>query len=198
MLSMRRAIAIALGVAAAPSGIGLGLWMAQLTSGPRCVALGLGTQAFCIPVPLLAPSLCVLCGAAAAAALLVLSIVLHRPASLAPAFDLAAAGAGIAIGLWASLIVTFVRCGPLQGVCGSFGIQSFTAWESALIGAAAAAAIVALGCAASSELRQVNLDTARRLRRWLFKDLSQTTTADRTEATRGRRTTSIFKPTHLT
>jgi hypothetical protein len=178
---MRRNLAIALGVAAVPVGTGLGLLMAQLTSAPPCPVLGLGTAELCAAQPMFAPSFCVLCGGAAAAALLLLSIAMHRPASLVAAFDLAAAGAGILIGLWASLIVSHPPCGPVQ-LCDGFGWQRFTSWESAVIGAAVAAAIVALGCAGSSEVRRVNLDVARRLRGWLFTDLSHRTQGDGTEA----------------
>jgi hypothetical protein len=185
MCPMRRILAIAFGVVSVPVGIGVGLWMAQLTSRPPCVAIGLGTQALCIPQRLVAPSVCVLCGGAAAAVLLLTSIVVHRHASLAPAFDLAAAVAGIVIGLWAWTSVTYVQCGPRQQICGPFALERFTSWESALIGAVAAAAIVGLGCAASSDLLRMNLATVRRLRRWLFSDLSQSAPVDGTQADTG-------------
>jgi hypothetical protein len=172
MVSMRRAVAYGLIGASIPVGAGLGLWMAQLTIAPTCLVLGLGTAALCDTQPMFAPSFCVLCGGAAAAVLLLLSIAVHRPASFAAAFDLGAAGAGILIGLWASLIVSHPPCAPGQ-LCDGIGWQRFTSWESGLIGAAAATAIIALGCAGSSDLRHVNLGAARRLRGWLFKDLSQ-------------------------
>jgi hypothetical protein len=77
------------------------------------------------------------------------------------------------IGLWAWLIVT--PCAPGQ-LC--FGVERFTVWESGLAGAGAAAAILALGCAANSDWRRLNLDTARRLQSWLFKDLSSGAAVD--------------------
>jgi hypothetical protein len=172
MWCMRRALAYLLGIASAPVGTGLGLWLAALTSAPPCPISGLGTADLYRAQPLLSPSFCVLCGGAAAAVLLLLAIVVYRPNSLVAAFDLAAASAGILIGLWAALSVVVAYCAPGHLGCDPLGIQRYTAWESALIGAVAAAAIIALGCAGSTELRRVNLDGARRARRWLFSDLS--------------------------
>jgi membrane associated rhomboid family serine protease len=175
---MRRAIAYGLGVVSVPVGTGLGLWLAQLTNAPPCPVLGLGTAALCRAQPLLSPSFCVLCGGAAAAVLLLLAIVVYRPNSLVAAFDVAAAGAGILIGIWAALSVVFAYCGPGQLGCDPLGMPRYTVWESALIGAAATAAIIALGCAGSTEFRRVNLDAARRTRRWLFNDLSHGASMD--------------------
>jgi len=174
MVGMRRIVSFGFAGASVPVGAGLGLWMAQLTTAPPCPVLGLGTAALCVAQPMFAPSFCVLCGGAGAAVLILVSIAVHRPASLAPAFDLGAAGAGVLIGLWASLIVSHTPCAPVQ-LCNGFGWQRFTTWESGLIGAAASAAIIALGCAGSSDLRRANLDAARRLQGWLFTDLSQST-----------------------
>jgi hypothetical protein len=166
---MSRILANGLGVAALPVGIGMGVWMAQLTSAPPCPIRGLGTANLCAAQPVLALSTCVLGGAAAAAVLVLLSIAARRPASLIGAFDLAAAAGGILIGVWASLIVAYPA-----GIGGVY----FTSWESGLIGAAGAVAILALGCIASLEVRRVNLDAARRLHGWLFKDLTISTPAE--------------------
>jgi hypothetical protein len=180
---MRRILAFGLGVGSVPLGVGLGFWTAQLAAAPPCPLIGLGTIDLCRPVPVFAPSLCVLFGGAAAALLLTLSIVVLRPASIAPAFALVAAEAGILIGLLASLMV-IPFCGPSQ-LCLGGGLQRFTFWESALIGAVAAAGIVALGCAANSDLRRVNLDAARRAQRWLFNDLSNSASTEKPEAHAG-------------
>lgn len=176
---MRRLLANGLGVAAIPVGVGLGLWMAQLTTTQSCTVIGLGMRNFCEPRAALAPSWCVLAGAASAAVLLLLAIAVRRPASTAWAFDLAAAEAGIAIGLLASL-ATYPLCGPTE-LCIGGVIQRFTSWESALIGAAAAAGIVALGCLAYPGLRRANLDAARRTQSWLFRDLSPTVPVEASE-----------------
>lgn len=133
---MRRIVAYGIGIAAIPVGTILGVWMAQLTNAPPCPVKGLGTAALCVAQPAFAPSTCVLCGAAAAAVFLLLSIALYRPASLTPAFDLAAAGGGVLVGLWASSIVAFP-----DGIGG----LRFSSWESALIGAAAAVSSLAWG-----------------------------------------------------
>jgi hypothetical protein len=174
---MRRILANSLGVAAIPVGVGVGLWMAQLTTAPFCPVKGLGTAYLCAPSPALAPSTCVVAGAAAAAVLVLLSIAILRPAaSLARVFDLAAAAAGILIGVWASLIVAYPA-----GIGGVY----FTSWESALIGAAAAIAILALGCIASSDIRRANLSASRRAQGWLFKDLSMSSAIEGQETNAG-------------
>ena len=142
--------------------------MANVAQSPGCPVRGLGTEELCVPVPVFQPSVCVLVGAAVAAALLLLSIVIRRPTSMAAAFDLAAAGAGVTVGLWTTL--------PLAFTCQAFCIGSppvFAAWQSSLIGAAAAAVIVIVGCAASADVRRANLDAWQRVQRWLFTDLSR-------------------------
>ena len=70
---------------------------------------------------------------------------------------------GVLVGLWASSIVAFP-----DGIGG----LRFSSWESALIGAAAAVVIFGLGCLGSPDICRVNLDVARRVQGWLFKDLS--------------------------
>jgi hypothetical protein len=165
---MRRTIAYGLRVASAPAGVAVGLWMAQVAQPPGCPVRGLGTAALCMPVPAFQPSLCVLVGAAVAAVFLMLSIVIRRPTSMAATFDLTAAGGGVAVGLWTTL--------PLAFDCQAFCIAGppfLAAWQSSLIGAAAAAAIVIVGCAASANVRRANLDACQRVQRWLFTDLSR-------------------------
>lgn len=90
-------------------------------------------------------------------------------------FDLAAAAAGMGLGIWTSLMTyTCPPCGP-QEFCIMLLAQRFAAWQSALIGGATLAVILVVGGAVHSELRSVNLGAARSLQRWLFKDLSGTT-----------------------
>ena len=87
---------------------------------------------------------------------------------------MSAAAVGIALGLWASLMVyTYPPCGPHQ-LCATFLAQRFAAWQSALIGAAATAAILAVGAAVDTDFRRVNFRAARTMQRWLFNDLSAT------------------------
>ena len=79
--------------------------MALLTYLPYCPVRGLGTADLCAARSSFAPSLCVLCGAAAAALVLFVSIAVRRSASRVGIFDLGAAAVGIALGVWASLMV---------------------------------------------------------------------------------------------
>jgi hypothetical protein len=169
---MTRILAYALRVASVPVGVGVGLGMAQLTRPPYCPVRGFGTLALCAARPLFEPSLCVVCGGAAAAGLLLVSIAIRRPAPRVGIFDLAAAEAGIVIGLWTSLI-TYADppCGPRQ-LCIGFLAQRFAVWQSALIGAAAMMVILVVGAAVNTDLRRFNLGAARSVQRWLFKDLS--------------------------
>src|ERR1700685_1265161 len=97
---MRRILAYALAAASVPVGIGVGVWMALLTHLPFCPVRGLGTLSLCAAQPRFSPALCVLCGAGAAALLLLGSTAVRRRASRVGIFDLAAAEAGIVIGLW--------------------------------------------------------------------------------------------------
>jgi ABC-type microcin C transport system permease subunit YejB len=75
---MRRVVANGLLLAAMPVGVGVGLWMALLTYLPYCPVKGLGTAYLCAARSTFAPSLCVLCGAAAAALALLVSIAVRR------------------------------------------------------------------------------------------------------------------------
>lgn len=169
---MRRVVTNGLLLASVPVGVGVGLWMALLTYLPYCPVRGLGTLALCAAQPRFDPSLCVLCGAVAAAVVLLGSIAVRRRASRVGIFDLAAAEAGIVIGLWTSLI-TYADppCGPRQ-LCIGFLAQRFAAWQSALIGAAAMIVILVVGAAVNTDLSRVNVGAARSVQRWLFKDLS--------------------------
>lgn len=144
--------------------------MAQLTRPPDCPGRGLGTLALCVPRALFEPSVCVLYGGAAAAILLGASIALHRSAAYVGIFDLAAAEAGIVIGLWTSLL-TYSPCGPRQ-LCIGFLVQRFAVWQSSLIGAAATMVILMVGAAANSDVCRMNLAAARSVSHWLFSDLS--------------------------
>jgi ABC-type microcin C transport system permease subunit YejB len=171
---MRRVVANGLLLAAVPVGVGVGLWMALLTYLPYCPGRGLGTASLCAARSSFDPRLCVLCGAAAAALALLVSIAGRRRASKVGIFDLGAAAVGIALGLWASLMVyTYPPCGPRQ-LCVTGLAQGFAAWQSALIGAAATTAILVVGAAVDTDFRRVNFRAARTMQRWLFKDLSGT------------------------
>src|ERR1035437_10608645 len=101
---MRRVITNGLLLASLPVGVGVGLWMAVLTYLPYCPFRGLGTAALCAARHSFDPRLCVLCGAAAAALVMLASIGVRRRASKVAIFDLSAAAVGIAFGLWASLM----------------------------------------------------------------------------------------------
>jgi hypothetical protein len=172
---MRRILAYALRVASVPVGVGVGLWMAVLTSLPYCPVRGLGTLALCAARSRFDPRLCVLCGAAAACLLLLISIAVRRRASRVGIFDVSAAAAGIVIGLWTSSITYgSPPCGPHQ-LCIGFLALRFEVWQSALIGAAAMMVILVAGAAANTDLRRVNLSAGRSVQRWLFKDLSSST-----------------------
>jgi hypothetical protein len=169
---MRRILGCALGVGSAPVGVLVGLWMALLTQTPACPVRGLGTAALCAGRPLFAPGLCVVGGGVAAAVVLLLSIVAFRPASRVAIFDLAAAEAGILVGLWTSTLFLASPCGP-RTLCLDVLAQRFAGWESALIGAAVMVLMVMLGAAANPAWRRANLDVGRSVRAWLFNDLSR-------------------------
>ena len=169
---MRRVAASALGLASVPAGVAVGLWMASLTRLPVCVVKGLGTAALCAPRPVFSTGLCVVCGAATAAVLLLLSLTTRRPVSIVGVFDLAAAEVGILIGAWSSMLVyASLPCGLNQGCIGA-PAQHSPVWLSALIGAAAMVFILVLGALANSDLRRANLNAGRSVRGWLFRDLS--------------------------
>ena len=171
---MRRVVANGLLLAAVPVGAGVGLWLALLTHLPYCPVRGLGTADLCATRSSFDPRLCVLCGAAAAVLVLLISIVVRPRASKVGIFDLGAAAVGIAVGLWASLMVyTYPACGPRE-LCVTFLAQRFALWQSALIGAGVTAAILVLGAAVDTDFRLVNFRAARSMQRWLFKDLSDT------------------------
>jgi hypothetical protein len=169
---MRRILAWILGVASVPAGVAVGLWMAALTRAPICYVKGLGTAALCAPRPVFEIGLCVVSGAAAAAVLLLVSLMARRPVSIVGVFDLAAAEVGVLVGVWSSTFrYASLTCGPSQ-VCFGSPPWGFPVWLSAVIGAVATLLILAMGAAASSDLRHANLSVARALRAWLFKDLS--------------------------
>jgi ABC-type microcin C transport system permease subunit YejB len=175
MYRMRRIIAYALGVASVPVGVGVGLWMALLTYLPSCPYRGLGTVALCAARPSFEPRLCVLCGGAAAALVLLVAIAVSPHVSRVAIFDLAAAAAGIALGVWTSLMTyIYPPCGP-RALCLILSAQRFATWQSAVIGAATLTLILVVGGIVSSDFRHTNLRAARMVQRWLFKDLSGTT-----------------------
>jgi hypothetical protein len=172
---MRRILAYALLVASVPMGVGVGLWTALATNLPGCPVRGLGTLPLCVERASFDPRLCVLCGGAAAGLLLVISIAVRGRASRVGMFDLSAASGGIVIGLWASSITYgYHPCGPHQ-LCVGFLAQRFEVWQSALIGAAAMMLILVVGATANADLRRVNVGAGRSVHRWLFKDLSSST-----------------------
>lgn len=77
---MRLNPAVALRIAAVAVGVAVGIWMALQTYLPDCPVRGLGTLALCAARPRFAPGLCVLCGAAAAGLVLLVSMAV-RPAT---------------------------------------------------------------------------------------------------------------------
>jgi hypothetical protein len=78
---MRRILTNVLRVASVPVGVGVGLWLALLTDLPYCPVRGLGTLVLCAARPRFDRGLCALCGAAAAALVLLLSLGLRRRSS---------------------------------------------------------------------------------------------------------------------
>jgi hypothetical protein len=107
-----------------------------------------------------------------AAVILVVTIPVSRRGSRVATLDVGAAVAGVTLGLWTSMITyTYPPCGP-HLLCIIFLEHRFAVWESALIGLAAAIAILVVGGAMHPSFRRENLDSARGLKHWLFKDLS--------------------------
>jgi hypothetical protein len=172
---MRRVPAYVFAVGAALVGIGVGLWMALASNLlPQCPVRGLGTADLCAAQPAFSPGLCALCGAAAAAVILLLSVPLTRRGSRAATLDAGAALAGVTLGLWASMITyTYPPCGP-HLLCIIFLAHRFAAWQSALVGLGATIAILVVGGAMHPNFRRENVDSARMLKHWLFRDLSST------------------------
>jgi hypothetical protein len=80
---MRRILQKALLLAAAPAGVAVGLWMALLTYLPyqSSCGKGLGLRAFCLSEARFTPGLCAVCGAGAAALLVLAALALRRRAS---------------------------------------------------------------------------------------------------------------------
>ena len=71
-------------IASVPVGVGVGVWMALLTYPPPygfCRFKGLGTLGLCLWRAKFDPGLCAVCGAGAAAVLVVVSLPLRRRAS---------------------------------------------------------------------------------------------------------------------
>jgi hypothetical protein len=171
-----RLLRTALRVASVPIGVGVGVWTALLTSSPSlsaCSVVGLGTRALCAAMPRFDPRFCVLCGAVATAFVVLVSLDGRSRASRVWIVDLAAAAAGIGIGLWTSLIA-YAPCGP-HDLCIGFVAPRFAAWQSAVIGAAALMVIVVVGALVNDEFRRVNVGAARAVQHWLFRDLSMIT-----------------------
>jgi hypothetical protein len=170
---MRRILAYALAAASVPVGIGIGLWMALLTDLPFCPGLGLGTLRLCAAQPRFSMALCVLCGAGAAAVILLASIALSPRVSNVAFIDVGAAAAGIVLGVWASrMVYASPLCGAPRQLCSNFLIQRFATWEDALIGLTATILIVVIGALVNPGYRLVNVRAARTMERWFFKDLS--------------------------
>src|ERR1700722_3401507 len=170
---MRRIPAYALAAASVPVGIGVGVWMALLTHLPFCPVRGLGTLSLCAAQPRFSPALCVLCGAGAAALLVLVSIAVSPHSSNVATIDVGAAAAGVVVGVWASrMVYASPLCGAPRQLCSSYLIQRFATWENALIGLTATILIVVIGAVVYPEYRRVNMRAARTVERWFFKDLS--------------------------
>src|ERR1700733_444124 len=126
---MRRVLAYALAVVSIPVGVTVGLWIALLTCLPPCVGKGLGTIALCAARPSFQPWVGVVCGGAAATVLLLASVTVSRHATRVGVFDVAAAAAGIAVGLVSSLMTyTYSPCEPSH-ICVNPLVQRFPTWE---------------------------------------------------------------------
>lgn len=77
---MRLSLQSIVRLASVPIGVGVGLWMAFMTSLPYCPVQGLGTRDLCAAQPTFAPGLCILCGATATAMVILISLVVRPPA----------------------------------------------------------------------------------------------------------------------
>jgi hypothetical protein len=168
---MRRTLTYVLGLTAVPVGVGIGFWTALLTSLPYCPGRGLGTLDLCAARPIFDQRSTVLFGTAAAVVVLLTAIIVRRGSPKAAVFDLAAAAAGILIGLWTSIM--YPPCGLCAGLEPRFAV-----WQSACLGAAATAVILLISTAVDAEFQRVNVAAARRIKRWLFADLSGVTPID--------------------
>ncbi len=91
--------------------------------------------------------------------------------------DFAAVAFGVALGLWVSLL-SYSPCGPDQ-LCVGFVVKYVAAWQASLIGGAALMVILVVGAAVSTDFRRANLSAARKVRLWLFEDVSRTAIASR-------------------
>ena len=145
---MRRILALGLGVASVPVGIGVGFWTAQLTPNEytcppnvACLLMNLYLR------PTLATWQSILFGAGAAAVLLLLSLAVARlPSATAfKASGLAAVVAGVWVGVWMTQPQSFRPC-PSYAACPNpdgVALQStFALWQCVLFGAGAAVVVL--------------------------------------------------------
>ncbi len=142
---MGRVLRVVLRVASAPVGVGVGLWTAQLTTGPsnQCPPGALCVLIKFFDRPTFATWQCALFGAGAAVTLLALSLV----NSLTNALRVLSVPVGIGVGLWTAQLRSLPYCPP-YGRCPVFigGVPplTFAPWQCALFGAGAAVVVLLL------------------------------------------------------
>jgi len=154
-------------------GIGVGLWMALLTHLPFCPGKGFGhsrsaqrspgsrqRSASCAAQP--QHCWCLLASVAVSLHVSRVAIVDVGSSSGRRRGRLGRCG-------WRS----HLHSAELRVNCARTSVQRFAAWESALIGLAAAVLIVVIRCPSwNPEFRIVNMRAVRTVERWLFQDLS--------------------------
>ena len=142
---MRRNLALVLRTASAPAGVGVGLWTAQLTTGPSNQCPGplpcLDIQYAQTPTFLIWQ--CALFGGGAAVTLIALSFV----DNLTSALRVLSVPVGVGVGLWTAQVRSLPYCPP-YGRCPTYigGVLplTFAPWQCALFGAGAAVAMLLL------------------------------------------------------
>ncbi len=158
---MRRTVALVLRVASVPVGVGVGLWTAQLTTGPsnQCPSGALCVLIKYFDTPTFATWQCALFGAGAAVTLVALSVV----GSLANALRVLSVPAGVGVGLWTAQLRSFPYC-PLYARCPAYigGIPplTFAPWQCAVFGLGAAVVVLLLSVAVARMPRAGQLKAA--------------------------------------
>jgi hypothetical protein len=152
---MRQALALVLRLSSVPVGVGVGFWTAQLTPGPyTCPPNGLCLLMNVILRPTFATWQCIVFGADAAAVVLLMSLAVSGlPAATArQASQVAAALAGIGVGLWIAQLQSLEQCPSFAGCPSPNGLvfqSTFAPWQCGLFGAGAAVLLLLLSLAAS-------------------------------------------------
>jgi hypothetical protein len=158
---MRRTLALVLRVSSVPVGVGIGLWTAQLTTGPSnqcppglpCLLMNYYQR------PTFATWQCALFGGGAALTLLALSLV----DSLMNALRVLSVPVGVGVGLWTAQLRSFPLCPPYGRCPGYVGVVppvTFAPWQCVLFGAAAAVVVLLISLAETRRPRARKLQAA--------------------------------------